>query len=118
MEISNFIKYYKKGGKMSINYGTVAGIGITLTKASNVLFIDYSWVPADHEQAADRAHRISQKNAVTIYQLYAKNSIDEFMKNLLEEKKQIFSQLMDDNVEVQKSLNLVDSLINEIKKVM
>jgi len=95
-----------------------AGIGITLTKASNVLFIDYSWVPADHEQAADRAHRISQKNAVTIYQLYAKNSIDEFMKNLLEEKKQIFSQLMDDNVEVQKSLNLVDSLINEIKKVM
>lgn len=117
-ERKNIVDSFQKNDNIKIFFGGMksAGVGITLTAASNVLFIDYSWVPADHEQAADRAHRIGQKNAVTIYQLYAKNSIDEFMKNLLEEKKSMFNQLMEDNNENKKSLNLVDSLIKEIRK--
>jgi len=73
-----------------------AGVGITLTAANNVLFIDYSWVPADHMQAEDRVHRPGQEaDSINIYQLYARDTIDDYMLELLEKKKKIFNQLFD-----------------------
>jgi SWI/SNF-related matrix-associated actin-dependent regulator 1 of chromatin subfamily A len=113
------IEAFQDKSSVKIFFGGIksAGIGITLTAASNVLFLDYSWVPADHEQAADRCHRIGQTaESISIYQLYAKNSIDEKMKNLLESKKAIFSKLFDEQIEEKKSINLIDDLIKEIQK--
>lgn len=54
-----------------------AGTALTLTRASNVLFVDRSYTPADNEQAEDRAHRITQKAAVTIYDMIADHPIDK-----------------------------------------
>jgi len=94
-----------------------AGVGITLTAASNVLFLDYSWVPADHNQAEDRCHRIGQKaESLTIYQMYARNSIDEKMKNLLATKQALFNQLIEDVPTGKKAVSIVDDLIKEIRK--
>jgi len=95
-----------------------AGIGITLTSASNVLFIDYSWVPADHAQAGDRIHRIGQEaDSVSIYQLYARNTVDDHMRKLLEEKKEIFDKIIDGKVTGEKKeTNLVKELIKTIEK--
>lgn len=53
-----------------------AGIGFTLTRATRVLFVEYSWVPAENEQASDRAHRIGQTNRVLVQYLIYKNSLD------------------------------------------
>ncbi len=73
-----------------------AGVGITLTAATNVIFLDFSWIPADHIQGEDRIHRIgSESNSVNIYQFFSKDTIDEYMVGLLAEKRKIFDKLID-----------------------
>lgn len=73
-----------------------SGVGITLTAGTNVVFIDFSWVPADHAQAIDRIHRLGQTaDHVTVYQMIAKESIDEYMQELLQKKQVIFDTLID-----------------------
>jgi len=53
-----------------------AGTGLTLTAASEVIFVECSWVPAENEQAVDRAHRISQNNQVSAHFLVWYGSLD------------------------------------------
>ncbi len=72
-----------------------AGVGITLTEASNVLFLDYSWTPADHKQAEDRAHRIGSKHdSITIYQMRARGTMDDIMFKMLEKKRDIVESIV------------------------
>jgi SWI/SNF-related matrix-associated actin-dependent regulator 1 of chromatin subfamily A len=76
----NAIYNFQNNKKIKLFMGGLlsAGTGITLTAGSNVVFIDFSFVPADHFQAEDRVHRIgSEAEKITIYQLYAKDTIDE-----------------------------------------
>lgn len=54
-----------------------AGTGLTLTAASDVLFVESSWVPAENEQAAMRVHRIGQRNACVVRFAMLAGSIDE-----------------------------------------
>jgi SWI/SNF-related matrix-associated actin-dependent regulator 1 of chromatin subfamily A len=75
-----------------------AGVGLTLTKADTVIFIDQDFVPANHQQAEDRAHRIGQVNPVQIYYLLAEDTIDEDLRALLAEKVAITSQIADGEV--------------------
>lgn len=53
-----------------------AGIGLTLTKANRNVFVEYSWVPADNDQAVDRAHRYGQERPVHTQYLAYRNSLD------------------------------------------
>jgi len=91
------------GVKVFLGGIKAAGVGITLTKASNVLFLDYAWTPADHKQAEDRAHRIGNvHNSVTIYTIHARETIDDNMVNMLLKKKHLVDAIMDENsVEVE-----------------
>ncbi len=52
------------------------GVGFTITKATRVVFAEFSWVPGDNDQAADRTHRIGQKDHVLVQYLVFKNSFD------------------------------------------
>jgi hypothetical protein len=63
--------------------------GLNLYRASDVLFVEPWWVPADMEQAEDRAHRIGQKGSVTVWGLEARNTIDEQMYAQLDRKRAI-----------------------------
>jgi len=71
------------------------GTGITLTAASYEIFIDSSWTSADEEQCEDRAHRIGTQKSVIIYKLIAKNTIDERIQKLLNQKRGISDYLVD-----------------------
>jgi SNF2 family DNA or RNA helicase len=54
-----------------------AGTGLTLTAASDVLFVESSWTPSDNQQAAMRVHRIGQRNACLVRFAMLAGSIDE-----------------------------------------
>ena len=71
-----------------LNYRS-GGLGLTLTAASNVLFIEFPWTAADCNQAEDRAHRNGQKNAVNCIYLLGRDTIDEYMYNLIQSKREI-----------------------------
>ena len=71
-----------------LNYRS-GGTGLTLTAASNVLFVEWPWTAAECEQAEDRAHRNGQKNAVTCTYILGQDTIDEYMYNLIQTKRTI-----------------------------
>jgi SWI/SNF-related matrix-associated actin-dependent regulator 1 of chromatin subfamily A len=63
-----------------------AGVGITLTAASDVLFVESSWVPAENSQAAMRVHRIGQVNPCLIRFATLAGSIDEQIQKAVARK--------------------------------
>lgn len=71
------------------------GVGLTLTAASNVAFVELGWTPADHDQAEDRCHRIGQHDSVTAYYLLADRTIDIDIWELIEEKRRVVDQVAD-----------------------
>ena len=77
-----------------------AGMGIDgLQKTiDTVVFIDMDWLPATHEQAEDRTHRIGQTNQVQAYYMMAVDTIDEPMRDLLKEKQEIADQIVDGGI--------------------
>jgi len=67
-----------------------AGVGITLTAATNVVFVESSWVPGENVQCEDRAHRIGQENAVNVYYLCWYGSMDaQILKTSLRKQRNI-----------------------------
>ncbi len=62
--------------KLFIGNIQAAGVGITLTAASRVIFIESSWLPSDIDQAIDRCHRIGQNDNVLAQFLVVEDSID------------------------------------------
>ena len=75
-----------------------ASQGITLTRASNVAFLELDWTPARHDQAEDRLHRIGQENAVTAWYLLAPDTIDEMMAEVLARKRSLINAITDGQV--------------------
>ena len=73
----------------------VAGQGITLTRSSNVAFLELDWTPAKHDQAEDRCHRIGQQDAVNATYLLAADTIDETIATLLERKRAVIGAVTD-----------------------
>jgi SNF2 family DNA or RNA helicase len=88
--------FQEDGGPQLIVCATrVAAQGITLTRASNVAFLELEWTPAMHDQAEDRCHRIGQRDAVTAWYLLAAGTIDETMSRLIARKRGLVSAVTD-----------------------
>lgn len=82
-----------RGRRLFIGNIQAAGVGLTLTKASRVVFMESSWVPSENEQASDRCHRIGQTEAVLVQHLAFKDSIDRAVLETVLRKKRITAQL-------------------------
>jgi len=91
------------------------GLGITLTAASNVFFLEFPWTPAAMEHAANRVHRIGQRDAVNIWSMVGENTIDETIVETLA-KKQTVSDAAIDGIEEIESTNVFAALMRALKE--
>jgi SWI/SNF-related matrix-associated actin-dependent regulator 1 of chromatin subfamily A len=91
----------------------VAGHGLTLTRSSNVVFLELAWTPAKHDQAEDRCHRIGQQDAVNAYYLLAADTVDETISSLLERKRAVIGAVTDGHQEDEEGV--LDGLVRELR---
>lgn len=80
------------------------GTGLNLTSADIVIHFDPWWNPAVEDQATDRAHRFGQNNVVEVIKLISKDTIEEKIVNLQEEKRKLIEKIID-NKEDSVSIN-------------
>jgi SWI/SNF-related matrix-associated actin-dependent regulator 1 of chromatin subfamily A len=71
------------------------GTGLNLTAATQVVFNDLDWVPANHWQAEDRAYRIGQKRTVNVTYFVARDTIDDFVQAVLENKAALVNAIVE-----------------------
>ena len=94
-----------------------AGVGLTLTAASDVAFVELPWTFADCCQCEDRAHRIGQKDNVTCYYLLGQETIDSTIYSLIHRKKSIAAEIMgsEDDIPTDEMYfdELVQSFLND-----
>lgn len=85
------VDMFQKNPKTNIIICSIraAGVGLTLTAASNVAFVEFPWTYADCTQCEDRCHRIGQKDSVTAYYFLGKKTIDEKVYKIIQLKKDI-----------------------------
>lgn len=74
-----------------------AGMGIDglQHKIDTVVFLNMDYVPANHEQAEDRTHRIGQKSQVQVYYMICDGTMDEYMRDILKEKQEVADIIVD-----------------------
>jgi len=89
---------FQQNAKVKVFIGNIksAGVGITLTEGTVVIFNSFDWVPGSNEQAEDRAFRIGQKNDVNVYYQLFDNTISTRMWEMLNNKKDVISTIMGD----------------------
>lgn len=90
-------------GDARVFAGTIAagGVGLTLTAASTVIFIDRTWDPAINIQAEDRLHRIGQKSAVEVIDLMARDTVDLGKSQQIKLKWTWIQKLLGDKVDTE-----------------
>jgi len=98
--------------KIIIGTTGAMGTGLTLTAASYVIFFDEPWNRANREQAEDRAHRIGTKENVNIIFLICKDTIDERIHQIVEDKGAMADMLIDGKITKQDKEELVDFLLS------
>lgn len=86
------------------------GVGLNITKASYVLFLDPWWNPFAEKQGVARAHRIGQLNKVNVIRFISKNTVEEKIIKLQENKKLLSDSLLEEsyiNDEIEANLEYI-----------
>jgi len=90
--------------------------GLTLTAASKIGVLTIPWTPGALDQITDRLSRIGQKNAVNAYLFIYKDTIDEYVFNLIEAKRSEIAQVIDgEKYESNINQSIIKDLIEIIK---
>lgn len=107
------VNKFQSDDTLKVIVGTIGamGTGLTLTAATTVIFVDEPWNKALFDQAVDRAHRIGQKNNITIYSIMCKDTIDERIHNLIYKKGAMSDAIIDGKVVGNKN-EVFDYLLN------
>lgn len=86
-----------QAGTRRLIIGNIAAmnLGLTLTSATRIVFVEYEWTPAMNEQAEDRAHRIGKTDSIYCQYLVAPNSIDEMVLNSILDKEERITKIIE-----------------------
>lgn len=90
---------------LMMSYGTGA-VGLNLQFAGYVFLFDRWWNPAIEDQAINRAHRIGQKSQVIVTKFISKDTIEERINRVLDEKRRLFAAVLGDGKATNVSLSL------------
>jgi SNF2 family DNA or RNA helicase len=95
---NNILEQFSKGESrvLLLTLGS-GGIGLNLTCANHVILMDSWWNPALENQAIDRVYRIGQTKSVEVHRLCMKETIEEWMDKIKQEKNTIEHKFHDDN---------------------
>ena len=106
-----------QSGRADVFIGSIkaAGVGLTLTRASKMVFAELDWVPSDIAQAEDRIHRIGQESSVLIQYIVVESSLDAVFAKKIVDKTKVAARALDDVV-VEKKIEIPE-LIEENKEL-
>lgn len=109
-------KQFKKSKRRRIllNQMTAGGVGLNITAAELVVFVELGHVPAEHTQMEARAHRFGQKKKVTAYYLLARNTIEISLCKRLQIKQSHCTSILDGENVNSDSLNIYDLLEEDL----
>lgn len=96
------VEKFQNDDSCKVIVGTIGamGTGLTLTAASTVIFLDKPWNMANTEQAEDRAHRIGTSGTVNIITLVCKDTIDERIEEIIQEKAEMAKGLVEGDEDI------------------
>jgi SNF2 family DNA or RNA helicase len=104
----DIVKQFRNNDRFRILIANPAAAkeGLTLTSANNAIYLDRNFNMVDYLQSQDRIHRISQTKECRIYKLIAKNTIDEYIDEIIYKKHKLaeFVQGDRDDIEVERHL--------------
>jgi len=112
---NTYVNMFQKGKLKIIAGNSAMSEGLTMTNASDMLFIEFAYSPMKQAQREDRIHRIGQKENVMIYKMIASNTVDEAIIAMQRSKNKVIQKtLIGENV---KAIEDDDTfMINEIIK--
>ena len=87
----------------------IAGVGLNLTEANHVFFINQWFNPSANEQAQDRVNRLGQQKQVFINRFICRNTVESRIENILGEKEDLIENLIE-------PLSVTADMLNEIKQ--
>jgi SWI/SNF-related matrix-associated actin-dependent regulator 1 of chromatin subfamily A len=100
---------------ITVFVGTIgaAGVGLTLTESSHVLFGELDWTPGKMSQAEDRCHRIgSEKHeSINIRHLVFDDSLDARMAQILVEKQEVIDRALDRSTDGHETYEKIDAAV-------
>lgn len=91
-----------------------ASEGLTLTSSHTVMFAEFDWNPAQHDQAEARAHRMGQKNAVTIYYLVALGTIEEKIVAMIDSKREVVNAVLGETDRTLDEDGILDAVLESL----
>jgi TATA-binding protein-associated factor len=95
---------------------SVGGLGLNLTSADTVIFMEHDWNPQKDLQAMDRAHRLGQKRSVNVYRLLVRGTLEESIMSLQQFKLDVAASVVNaDNMSMKDmdTGSLLDLFTNE-----
>lgn len=97
------------GCRIFIGSIRAAGVGVTLTAASHVVFLELDWSPAIMAQAEDRCHRVGQQDSVLCQYYVFRDTIDEWIAKTIIKKDVVATMaLPTDRDTIEKTVGLAD----------
>jgi len=94
-EVAQRVAAFQSGcGRVFVATTQTGGVGLTLTSAHTLVFIEKHYSPAVQEQAEDRIHRMGQKVAVQIISLLCNDTVDELVEEILARKVEMVNAVL------------------------